>query len=154
MQGRYLAYMVHALKLLLPALIPSWEFFKAVEPSPRVQWRMLSSPKDQAPPWQEFRPRPAKLSVFATIGRLFWNPVWNESLFMVSLAERLMLNPTAHSADEIRYRLAAEIDRTVPGEKHRKYLQFQLIFVSRDENGLTQTITHVAAHCLMNDIAR
>jgi len=34
-------------------------------------------------------------------GRMFWNPSWNESLFLVSCAERLLQNPTPHSEDEI-----------------------------------------------------
>jgi len=30
--------MLRTLQLLLPALIPSWEFFKAVAPSPRIEY--------------------------------------------------------------------------------------------------------------------
>lgn len=145
--------MINTLKLLLPGLIPSWEFFKAVQPSPRVQWRLLDRPHDDSPEWHEFRPRPAYVSPLRMGLRLFWNPVWNETLYLVSLSERLMLAPTAHSADEIRRRLAAEVNRTVPPQEHLPFLQFRLVFVSRDTGGLTQTTTHVAEPRLLSEIA-
>jgi len=145
--------MVNAFKLLLPGLIPSWEFFKSVEPSPRVQWRLLADPDEDGTDWQEFRPRPAQISPFTMLLRLFWNPTWNESLYMVSLAERLMLNPTSHSVHEIQRRLAAELDRSLPLSQGPPYLQFRIVFVSRNDEGLVQTITYVGDPCLFDDIA-
>ena len=136
--------MVHLLKLLLPGLIPSWQFFKAVEASPRVQWRFPVKPDDPDTNWQEFRPRPAHVSLPVMLGRLFWNPRWNETLYLVSLSERMMLNPTAHSADEIKKHLIAEIERTLPIDQRPDYLQFRLVFVCRDEAGLTQTATYIS----------
>lgn len=154
MARAYLSPMVTAFKLLLPALIPSWAFFKAVEPSPRIEWRCIKTPKDDTPRWQEFRPRPTHQTPLAILGRLLWNPTWNETLFMVSLAERLMLAPSAHSTDEIYVRLATELDRLTPTKAQLPYLQFRLNFVSRDENGLSQAITHQSTPILLKDIPR
>ncbi len=136
--------MFRILMLLLPGLIPSWKFFKAVEPSPRVQWRLLSNPDQSGDHWQDFRPRPARISVATILKRMFWNPDWNEALYMVSLAERLTLNPTPHSTEQIFLRLQSEIDATLPAASRLPYLQFRLVFVHRDGGDLVHEITHLS----------
>lgn len=82
--------------LLLPALVPSWRFFDRVTASPRLEYRWVgadgaqdvaSEPSVQA--WLPFRPRPAQRGGLAMLVSLFWNPQWNEDLFLVSLCERL-----------------------------------------------------------------
>ncbi len=40
---------------------------------------------------------------------MFWNPEGNESLFLVSCAERIMENYTPHSENEILKRIARDI---------------------------------------------
>ena len=75
--------MPNPVQLLLPALIPSWNFFEAVEASPRIEYALLRKPQGDAD-WREFRPRPDRLSAAAMLGRLFWNARWNESLFLVT----------------------------------------------------------------------
>ena len=125
--------------LLLPGLIPSWQFFKTVEPSPRVQWRLLSD--DGSGDWRDYQPRPQSLSVQAILRRLFWNPDWNDALFVVSLSERLMDHPTPHSLREIQRRLEGEVAQVPSADR----LQFQLVFVSRDGGELIQEITYLSA---------
>lgn len=136
--------MLSTLRLLLPALIPSWRFFEVIEPSPRVQWALLSRPDQIAEQWHEFRPHPAKMSIWTMICRLFWNPGWNEGLYMVSLAERLTLNPTDHSVDEIFRLIQKELEGRSTG-----FLQFRLVFVRRDPSGdgggLQQDLTYLSA---------
>lgn len=47
---------------------------------------------------------------------MLWNPVRNESLFLVSCAERLIEHPTVHSEEEILKRIEYMLDRDVsPG---------------------------------------
>lgn len=123
--------MLQTLKLVLPALIPSWRFFDWVAPSPRIEFALLTAQRDIACNWQEFRPRPARLSIPDMLKRLIWNPRWNESLFLVSCAERIIENPTEHSLREIRTRIEAEIQRHAPGSSAAAYLQFRLVFVNR-----------------------
>jgi hypothetical protein len=127
--------MPHGLKLLLPALIPSWRFFDTIAPSPRIEYALLHDPHAVAA-WQEFRPRPARLSLGQMLLRIVWNPRWNESLYLVSCAERLMANPTAHSEREIIERIKAEY-----ADAARPWLQFRLVFVSRQGECIRKDIT-------------
>ncbi len=119
--------MLPSLKLLLPALIPSWNFFDEIAASPRIEYALLRAPGDSCE-WREFRPRPPHVSFPAMLARLFWNARGNETLFVVSCAERLLAEPTAHSQDEIFRRIAAD----VPGKD--AWLRFRIFLVS-EQNG-------------------
>lgn len=134
--------MIHIFKLLLPALIPSWNFFDVIVPSPRIQFFILNKKNDTSERWQEFRPRPAHLSIWQTLGRIFWNPDWNESLFMMSCAERLMEYPTQHSEDEILKRIKTDLilnnDNSVL--KNTTKVQFRLVFIRREGDSLKEEI--------------
>jgi uncharacterized protein (UPF0248 family) len=136
--------MFQTLKLLLPALVPSWRFFDVVAPSPRVEFVLLETAQDAADNWQEFRPRPAHLSIGNMLKRMFWNPRWNESLFLVSCAERLIKNPTEHSAQEIVKRIKAELARGFTEEAATPYLQFRLVFVYRHGAELQKHIIFIS----------
>jgi len=132
--------MLQTLKLLLPALIPSWRFFDAVTPSPRLEFMLLKSPQDPVNDWQEFRPRPAQLSLKCALISMFWNPQWNESLFLVSCAERLVNEPTDHSHEEILKRLRREIAYS----SATPYLQFRLVFVSRAGTQVKKDVWYIS----------
>jgi hypothetical protein len=107
------------LRLLLPAIVPSWRFFDAVTASPRVDYVVLEpfepGPDEGDPTWREFRPRPEVVTPATMLRRLLWNPQWNESLFLVSLAERLIHAATAqtalHSQRELLLRVARDLHR-------------------------------------------
>ena len=114
--------MRRTIQLILPALIPSWHFFKAVEASPRIEYWI----EEDGPYWREFGPRPAQVSMLETLKRLFWNPAWNDQLFLVSCSERLVTTPTEHSAQMIRQRLQKAL---CPKSKPLT-VQFRLVFVS------------------------
>tara|TARA_Y100000052_G_scaffold27554_2_gene36273 strand:+ start:17501 stop:17911 length:411 start_codon:yes stop_codon:yes gene_type:complete len=104
---------VRTLQLILPALIPSWNFFDVIAPSPRIEYALLTSAEDAPVHWQAFRPRPETLSALTLLRRLFWNPRWNETLFLVSCAERLSQGITPdHSAREILTRMKRELAQT------------------------------------------
>ena len=130
---------INALKLLLPALIPSWNFFDLISPSPRIQFSLLKKENDSDRSWQEFRPRPKHSSFLQMIKRVFWNPAWNESLYLVSCAERIIAAYTPHSEDEILSRiessLKCEIDTLTT-----THLQFQIIVVQRNEKQLQESV--------------
>ena len=133
--------MLQTLKLLLPALIPSWRFFDTIAPSPRIEFALLKTAQDASGRWQEFRPRPARLPISTMLKRMFWNPRWNESLFLVSCAERLMAGPTEHSSQEILTRIKAELERNSIDVKATPYLQFRLVFLSREGSQIQKHIT-------------
>ncbi len=111
--------MLRLVLLYLPALFPSWRFFMEVGPSPRVEYRVDGGP------WRAATGRPLRVGPGAMLRRLFWNPDWNETLFLVSCAERLVEEPTPHSVEEIRARIARRIGGA-------GVLEFRLVFHVRD----------------------
>lgn len=112
--------MFRVILLLLPALIPSWRFFREVAPSPRIDYRLDDGD------WQRLCPRPPRLSPLQVLARLVWNPQRNEELYLVTLSERLAEAPTRHSIDEINRRMARLL-RAPAGTR----LQFRLTFLER-----------------------
>lgn len=135
--------MPNPLQLLLPALIPSWNFFDVIAPSPRVEYALTTLAGAAPETWREFRPRPGRVSLATMAGRLLWNPRWNESLFLVSCAERLIDNPTAHSQDEIFKRIAADLARGP--ERAEGWLTFRLVFVTREDEAITREVLFEAS---------
>ncbi|MFW2542717.1 hypothetical protein ACN2XU_08755 [Primorskyibacter sp. 2E107] len=115
--------MPNVLSLLLPALIPSWRFFKTVAPSPRIEYRLDGAP------WSECQHRPRQIGPARMLRRMLWNPRWNEQLFLVSLSERLVADPEQadHALAELSTRLI-RLSHAAPGAT----LEFRLVFVARD----------------------
>ncbi len=134
--------MLHILKLLIPALIPSWNFFDIIAPSPRVQYALLESENETSHEWYEFRPRPAHLSFLQMLGHMLWNAKWNESMFVVSCAERLMEQPTQHSEDEIMQRIISDLVGASSKIQLNTatHLQFRLLVVERQGAALEQEV--------------
>ena len=118
-------------QLLLPALVPSWRFFDVIAPSPRIQFTLLKAKDEPASGWREFRPRPERVPLRQMLGRMVWNPQWNEWLFMISCAERLMQHPAEHSETEILKRIAADLHADHGGALAGRYLQFRLQLIQR-----------------------
>ena len=131
--------MLVLLKLMLPALAPSWRFFDSVGPSPRLEFALTKAPQDEPEDWREWRPRPVRLTAPDMLGRLFWNPDRNESLFLTSCAERLLETPTAHSLDEIQTRLAADLAPYAP-----PYVQFRIVLIQRRDARLVREVAYAS----------
>ena len=128
--------MWNALSLALPVLIPSWRFFKAIEPSPRVQWALVADGHSTPDAWRDFRPKPLQIGPSQMLRGLFWNPDRNEALFVVSLAERIAQNPTPHSIDQIIRRIRQDL----PAQPSAPFMRFRLVFVHRDAEKLVQEV--------------
>jgi len=145
------ADMMRVLQLLLPALVPSWKFFKSIQPSPRVQWRLIANAEDTDSQWNEFYLRPDKVSWSETVLRVFWNGQWNEKLFMVSLAERLTAYPNNAGVDEIFRRIKAEIkSRALVDDASN--LQFRLLHVFRAGDEIVSEVTFLSAPRLLTEV--
>ncbi len=137
--------MPNPLRLLLPALIPSWNFFDVIAPSPRVEYA-LSATRDEEPGgWREFRPRPEHLSIPTMLARLAWNPRWNQTLFVASCAERLTDEPTDHSQDEIFRRIAVDLARQPDAATLEPWLSFRLVFLSREGEAIQSQVLYQSA---------
>ena len=138
--------LLQTVKLLLPALIPSWNFFDVIAPSPRIQFTLLK--KDCNPPheWHEFRSRPVYISFIQMLKRMFWNPTWNESLYMVSCAERLIEKYTPHSEDEILQRIIKELKITPENTLllNATHLQFRLLLIQRKNEELHEELVFLS----------
>lgn len=132
--------MIQTLKLLLPALIPSWNFFDVIAASPRIEYALLRSQDAAAGDWREFRPRPDRVPFRTMLARLLWNARWNETLFVVSCAERLMEEPTAHSQDEIFRRIAADLG----GRAEETWLCFRIALLSEQEGKVVREIAFIS----------
>ncbi len=141
---------INSIKLLLPALIPSWNFFDVIAPSPRIQFSLLKSENIPIQKWQEFRPRPMHLSFIQMLKRMLWNPKWNESLFLVSCAERIVGDSSQqliqHSENEILKRIendliSVESPLNISDVTH---LQFRLIFLQRQGTELQEEVTFLS----------
>ncbi|WP_341863517.1 hypothetical protein [Gymnodinialimonas sp. 57CJ19] len=87
------------LRLFLPVVFPSWRFFAEIGASPRIHFRTGDGP------WRDAMERPCALSIAQRLRRLFWNPGWNEALFLSALAERLLVAPEPWLMPEIEARL-------------------------------------------------
>ena len=113
------------LHLILPALIPSWRFFDRIGPAPRIECAASSTADDSRAAWREVWPRPARVSPGEMVRRLFWNPRWNQSLYLVSCAERLLEDPSHERVRELWMRVAdvvrSELARG-PGEIGRAHV--------------------------------
>lgn len=116
-----------AVNLLLPAIIPSWNFFDVITPSPRIEYRLIGV--TTANDWIEFRPRPKGLSLAQRLTRLVWNPSWNETLFTVSLSERVMQDDGAFAEDLLFNRIHNDLPASVL--LNANALQFRLVTVYR-----------------------
>jgi len=128
------------LRLLAPALVPSWNFFDVIAPAPRVEYALLASPGDTTGIWRVFRPRPERVSLARMALRLVWNPRWNQSLFVMSCAERLAEDRTPeHSEAELFKRIAADL-AAEPADPARPWLCFRLVFVHREGETLTEEV--------------
>lgn len=124
--------------------MPSWRFFAVIAASPRIELTLLKNPQDVPDSWQEFHPRPAHLSITSMLKRMFYNPVWNETLFVVRCAELYSMDATEHSIREILIRIKAELERNSLDLAATPYLQFRLVFVHREGAQLQKQVTYIS----------
>ena len=137
--------MFNVLKLLIPALLPSWNFFDYITPSPRIQFTLLKHENDIPTHWQEYRPRPIHLSVIQMLKRMLWNSHWNETMFVMGCAERLAVNHNPeHSENEILNRIISDLKNPTSNidVSDITHIQFRLVFIEREETNLVEEITY------------
>ena len=128
------------LRLVLPVLIPSWRFFDEIAPSPRIEFAVLETPQSDPSEWSEFRPRPRHLSGTSLLLRLFWNPHWNETLFLVSCSERLIESGDPHCSREIFKRIKGDLWK----DAAQRHVKFRLVLVHREGDVLQSDIVFVS----------
>lgn len=123
------------LSLVLPILVPSWRFFQSVEPSPRIEWALVSNATGGQENWVSLRPSIEHIPPRTMLRRLFWNPKWAQELFWVSCAERIVDRPTKHSVAVIENAVRSTARIFAPSQA-TEIAQFRLVFVRREHDGL------------------
>lgn len=144
--------MLASLKLLVPALIPSWNFFDWIAPSPRVDFGLSDAAEALPTVWKGFRPAPPVIPAGALATRLLWNARRNEALFVTACAERLLDNPTAHSEEEILARIVANL----PTRDDDRHIRFRLTLVQRADSSeaLNRKVAYLSAPRLIGACRR
>lgn len=136
--------MLNIFKLILPIIVPSWRFFDVIAPSPRIQYTLLDNENVIVSEWSEFRPRPRHMSLLTMLKHMLWNAKWNESLFMISCAERILERSPSWEQSEIAIlkRIHKNIlyDNTLVDLKSAASLQFILILLEKKHNEIVQTV--------------
>lgn len=143
--------MFRPLQLLLPALIPSWGFFEEIHASPRIEYQLLDVHCEPLHEWQEFRPRAAQVSPQAMLRRLLWNPHWNETLFLISCAERIDDSYSVRSENAILECIVRDWRLGTVQEPAAKHVCFRLLFVQRQQ--LAQDIRFISRVAALPDTA-
>ncbi len=133
------------LKLILPVVFPSWRFFSSIGASPRIQFAFLQNESDDPQLWQDFRPRPERVSFVEGLRRLLWNPQWNETLYINTCAEHLFDEPSPMREQEIMRRILAAVSRgEITSEYKATFLLFRICTIIRDRNEITQPVVFVS----------
>lgn len=138
------------LKLLLPVIFPSWRFFSSIGPSPRVQFTFLEKETDEPSVWQEFRPKPARVSFLQGLHRLLHNPQWNETLYINTCAERLFEEYSAMREQEIMRRILASVNcGEITAKSNDMFLQFRISVIVREGNEITDSVIFASKPALL-----
>ena len=139
--------MLKTLKLLFPALFPSWNFFDTIAPSPRIEYAVFSSDNIDSNDksfmhWHAFRPHPKHVPFPTMLKRMLWNPRWNETLFMTSCSERILANPdnTQHSEDAILKTIINDLQQepSFSNTSSTLCIQFRLLTLQRKNTEIIQ----------------
>ena len=124
--------MANVLALLLPAVVPSWRFFDRITASPRIEVGVWNPADPDGLTWKDLRPRPAQVGLCRMLVRLLWNPHWNESLYLVSLAERIVETGCVHAVQGVWERI--ETSHLPEGSD----ICFRVVMLSRDGDDLVR----------------
>ncbi|MCE2929054.1 MAG: hypothetical protein LW817_05445 [Candidatus Caenarcaniphilales bacterium] len=126
--------MLQVFKLLAPIFIPAWQFFREIAPSPRIEYALDS---EQFKTWHEFNLRPQEINFWGFVRRIFYNREWNEMLFIMNCAEKLITSPNQYSSEEILKRLKTNLKLS-----DSEHLKFRLVFVSIENGAFRRVILH------------
>ena len=142
--------MINFLKLFIPVLFPSWRFFSGIGASPRIQYAFLQSEHGEPEAWNDFRTIPPQVGLWDTFVRLFFNPVWNETLYINTCAEHLFEEYSAMREQEIMRRLLAAVERgELSAKPCAKYLVYRVVALIREGEVIISPVAFVARPALL-----
>lgn len=119
--------MLQMVKLFLPVVFPSWRFFSAIGPSPRIEYVFTDSASRELVEqnWQPLVLLPAQLTWRQALWRFVFNAQWNELLYLNTCAEHLFEGYSDFFDQEIGLRLCAKIAN---GELHAPQAATYLVY--------------------------
>lgn len=117
--------------------MPSWKFFHEIAPSPRIEYAALSSEKEK-PQWQELRLRPETCKFWDYLISIFYNPNWNQALYLNNCAEQLIINPNEHALQDIFDGILEH------AQINSDFLQFRLVFIHRKDDELSKEVLFIS----------
>lgn len=144
------------IKLFLPIIFPSWRFFSSIGPSPRIDFALLTSPHaiPSDSDWMEIFSLPETLSLEKWLKHLFYNPRWNERLFINTCAEHLLENDEVFYAHKIEQYIRVQI---IPKRKLDELLihsqqscfVFRIRTLVREQCNLVTQVAYVSPYYLL-----
>lgn len=139
--------MLATLRLLLPALIPSWRFFDSVRPSPRIEFALFDVSNTRDIEWHAFQAHVPHLPLSAMLKRLFWNPDWNDYLYSMSCAARLLDEPTRAREEALLRRVATAAQRSERARDTRspKSIRVRIVVLKREGDRITRELMYLSA---------
>lgn len=116
-------------RLFLSALISSWQFFKESAPAPRIEFTLnKENNATSIDSWQEVKASPEKLTIIDFIKNIFYNPHWNEYLYIMDCAERLIIEDKEFYSNEISNFINRYLIERNCCTSATPYLKFRVIF--------------------------
>lgn len=131
------------LRLLLPILVPSWRFFDAIGPAPRIEIAWLTAPT-AVPVWRPLHPRPPRLGLWPTLARLLWNPDGNAALYLTSRAERLLESTTDAAINDFLARVRAAALARPARPSDAGWLQVRIVSTTREGTRIIDDVTFLS----------
>ena len=104
-------------------MISSWQFFKEVTPKLEIEF----SWNDDARNWQVLKLRAQNLSTIELIKSVFFNPQWNEALYIMDCAERLIMNPSQERINQLKERIQMQLEKQGFDLSQKTELDFKVI---------------------------
>lgn len=84
--------------------------------------------------------------------RMIWNPCWNESLYVMACAERLIKLQDEDTQKQSAEQIAQRIRRHFPNDTKTASFKFRLVFMRREDEGANEG-TGIERHLLyLSDI--
>lgn len=142
------------LNLVLPVIFPSWRFFSSIGPSPRIHYAFLEDENSEPQEWIEFRPIPQRIRFLSRLRNLFYNPEWNEKLYMNTCAERLFEAYSPMRDQEIMARLIAAYNSgEIASANEVSYITYRISALMREGNEVIQQVTFTSQPALLASVS-
>lgn len=132
-------------KLLLPILFPSWRFFRSIDPSPRIEYGYCESFNESPERWYPLSRIPDHFNFTSSILHLFFNPDWNQQLFMNTCAEHVFEAPNQRWENFIKKRILNDkkiVRKSLILEKN--IIQFRIKAIINNESQITSQIIFIS----------